>query len=371
MRGGIDQVYALAADMGGMGFISANHAEILHNNALINLHTIEAARQAGVKRYLYTSCACIYPEYLQTDAERDAPPRGGRLPGPAAGRVRLGEARHREALRVLPRATTGSRRASSASTTSTGPTAPTTAAARRPRPPSAARSPASTTAARSRSGATASRRRSFCYVDDCVEGIYRLMQSDHREPLNLGTDRMVTINELAEIITGDRRQAGHRHPAHRRPAGRPRPQLRQHPAARGPRLGAGDRPRAGARRDVPLDRVARPSQKRTPSWRRRRRSRDRGRSRRRPIPRVDILGVRVSAIDMTLALDEIERWIAEDEPALRVRHGRARRDGVAARPRAASDPQRVRAHDARRDADGLARAPRRRHAGCSACTGPT
>src|SRR4051812_25844924 len=55
MQGGIDHVYGLAADMGGMGFISAHHAEILHNNALINLHTLEAARLAGVSRYLYSS----------------------------------------------------------------------------------------------------------------------------------------------------------------------------------------------------------------------------------------------------------------------------------------------------------------------------
>ena len=54
--------------MGGMGFISAHHAQILHNNSLINLHTLEAARLNGVKRYLYTSSACVYPEYLQTDA---------------------------------------------------------------------------------------------------------------------------------------------------------------------------------------------------------------------------------------------------------------------------------------------------------------
>src|SRR5262245_16678995 len=66
---GIDEVYALAADMGGMGFISSHHAEILRNNALINLHTLEAARLNGIQRYLYTSSACIYPEYLQTDAD--------------------------------------------------------------------------------------------------------------------------------------------------------------------------------------------------------------------------------------------------------------------------------------------------------------
>ncbi len=65
---GMTEVYALAADMGGMGFISGNHAQILHNNSLINIHTLEAARQQGVKRYLYTSSACIYPEYKQLDA---------------------------------------------------------------------------------------------------------------------------------------------------------------------------------------------------------------------------------------------------------------------------------------------------------------
>ena len=54
---GVDHVYALAADMGGMGFISANHATILYNNSRINLHTIEGARQHGVKRYLYSSSA--------------------------------------------------------------------------------------------------------------------------------------------------------------------------------------------------------------------------------------------------------------------------------------------------------------------------
>src|SRR2546426_3350637 len=63
----VDEVYALAADMGGMGFIASHHAQILHNNTLINFHTLEAARTNGVKRYLYTSSACVYPEFLQTE----------------------------------------------------------------------------------------------------------------------------------------------------------------------------------------------------------------------------------------------------------------------------------------------------------------
>src|SRR5437588_5857042 len=64
---GIDHVYALAADMGGMGFISSNHGTIMRNNALIDLHTIDAARCNGVSRFLYASSACIYPEHLQEE----------------------------------------------------------------------------------------------------------------------------------------------------------------------------------------------------------------------------------------------------------------------------------------------------------------
>ncbi len=79
-QGGFDECYALAADMGGMGFISYHDAEILYHNALINLNTLEAARHAGIKRYLFTSSACVYPETLQQDAtarelaEQDAYP---------------------------------------------------------------------------------------------------------------------------------------------------------------------------------------------------------------------------------------------------------------------------------------------------------
>jgi len=65
----VDEVYALAADMGGMGYISFNNAIILRNNALINFHTLEAARTNSVKRYFYTSSACVYPEYRQMEVD--------------------------------------------------------------------------------------------------------------------------------------------------------------------------------------------------------------------------------------------------------------------------------------------------------------
>lgn len=65
----IDHMYALAADMGGIGFISANHATSLRNNALINIHTLEAARMNGASRCLFSSSACVYPDHPQSDAD--------------------------------------------------------------------------------------------------------------------------------------------------------------------------------------------------------------------------------------------------------------------------------------------------------------
>src|SRR5205085_717631 len=65
----IDEVYALAANMGGIGFIESHKAEIVRDSTLINIHSIEAARQNGVEHYLYTSSACIYPGYLQKDSD--------------------------------------------------------------------------------------------------------------------------------------------------------------------------------------------------------------------------------------------------------------------------------------------------------------
>src|SRR5262245_33270639 len=62
----IDEIYHLAADMGGIGYITSSHAEIAINNTLINAHTLQAARKNGVKRFLFSSSACIYPQYLQT-----------------------------------------------------------------------------------------------------------------------------------------------------------------------------------------------------------------------------------------------------------------------------------------------------------------
>jgi GDP-D-mannose 3', 5'-epimerase len=196
---GVDQVYALAADMGGMGFISSNHATILHNNALINLHTIEAARLHGVNRYLYSSSACIYPEHLQADAdvaplrEEDAYPAN---PQDAYGWEKLISERLCEYYAGEWGMATRTVRFHNVY----GPYG-TYDGGREKAPAAICRKVAQAEPGGSvEIWGDGEQTRSFCYVDDCIEGIYRIMQSDYSAPLNLGTDRMVTINELARIV---------------------------------------------------------------------------------------------------------------------------------------------------------------------------
>jgi len=197
----IDEVYALAADMGGMGFISNHHAQILYNNSLINLHTLEAAKTNNVKRYLYTSSACIYPEHLQevTDVkplkESDAYPA---QPQDAYGWEKLISEilcmHYRNDYGIETRTVRFHNIFGEKGTWEGG---------REKAPAAMCRKIAEAKL----SGKTdieiwgdGEQTRSFCYIDDCVEGIYRLMRSDFSEPLNLGQDRMVTINELADIV---------------------------------------------------------------------------------------------------------------------------------------------------------------------------
>jgi nucleoside-diphosphate-sugar epimerase len=195
----IDQVYALAADMGGMGFISANHATILRNNALINIHTLEAARMNGVSRYLFSSSACVYPDHLQADAnvvplrEEDAYPAS---PQDAYGWEKLVAER-------LCQAYTGEFGLDTRIVrfhNIYGPNG-TYDGGREKVPAALCRK-----VALAEPGGVidiwgdGEQTRSFCYVDDCVEGICRLMDSDYNQPLNLGSEEIVTINELARMI---------------------------------------------------------------------------------------------------------------------------------------------------------------------------
>jgi nucleoside-diphosphate-sugar epimerase len=196
---GVQQVYALAADMGGMGFISSNHATILRNNGLINLHTIEAARVQGVSRYLFSSSACVYPDYLQTDAEVTPLKEGDAYP--ASPQDAYGwEKLLTERLCLYYRAEFGLETRIVRFHNIYGPYG-TYDGGREKAPAALCRKVAMAEPGGSiEVWGDGEQTRSFCYIHDCVEGIYRLMQSDYPEPLNLGTEEMVSINELAQII---------------------------------------------------------------------------------------------------------------------------------------------------------------------------
>jgi len=197
----IDDVYALAADMGGMGFISSNHATILHNNILINTHTFESARINNVKRIFYTSSACVYPEYRQMDAsieplrEEEAYPA---QPQDAYGWEKLITERlamhYQEDFGLETRIVRFHNIFGPLGTWDGG---------REKAPAAMCRKVAYAKLTGNHEveiWGDGEQTRSFCYIDDCVEGIRRLMESEHTEPINLGQDRMVTINQLVDII---------------------------------------------------------------------------------------------------------------------------------------------------------------------------
>ena len=196
---GIDEVYNLAANMGGIGYITQAKAEVMRDNVLINTHMIEASRINKIKRYFFSSSACIYPTYRQKDSnvqglkEIDVYPadadteygweklfaerlcnnyyhdfgleirvarfhniygpeeiyEGGREKSPAAICRKVAEAEDGGVIEIW---------------------------------------------------GDGKQTRSYCYIDDCIEGICRLMDSDYGQPINIGTDRLVSIDKLADIV---------------------------------------------------------------------------------------------------------------------------------------------------------------------------
>jgi nucleoside-diphosphate-sugar epimerase len=198
--GGIDEVYGLAANMGGIGFIETNKAVIVRDNTLINLNSIEAARANGAKRYLYTSSACIYPGYLQK--QTDLSPLKEEDAYPADAEDGYGwEKLYMERICRHYREDFGLETRVARFHNIFGPLG-TYDGGREKSPAAICRK-----VALAADGDTievwgdGEQTRSYCYIDDCVEGIHRLMRSDHRDPLNVGQDRMISINELVEIVS--------------------------------------------------------------------------------------------------------------------------------------------------------------------------
>jgi nucleoside-diphosphate-sugar epimerase len=197
---GVEEVYHLAADMGGIGYINFHHADSARNNVLISTHLLEASRLAGVSRFFFSSSACVYPQYrqktpdvtpLREDDVQPADPdegygweklfteklcqyylkdyglqtrvarfhnvygplgtyQGGREKAPAAICRKVALAKNEDEIEVW---------------------------------------------------GDGQQTRSFMYIDDCVAGIFRLIRSEYHHPLNLGSDRLVTIDQLVDIVS--------------------------------------------------------------------------------------------------------------------------------------------------------------------------
>lgn len=198
---GMDKVYHFSANMGGIGFITSVGADLMHDNVLMNTYMLEASRQIKVKKFLFSSSACIYPTYRQTDPdvkglkEEDAYPAD---PDNFYGWEKLFTEKVCEAyqrdygldIRIVryhniygPEGTyKGGREKSPAALC---------------RKVAQAHNPGTITI-----WGDGKQTRSYCYIDDAVKGTIMLMESDYDKPMNIGSERLITIDELADIIIG-------------------------------------------------------------------------------------------------------------------------------------------------------------------------
>ena len=197
---GINKVYTLAANMGGIGFITFHKADVMRDNVLINVNMAEASKRAGVKRLFFSSSACIYPISKQESPEviplkeSDAYPAD---PDNEYGWEKIFSERIYQNyyqdygldIRIAryhniygPEGTYEGGREKS--------------------PAAICRKVALTkNGDKIQIWGDGKQTRSFCYINDCLEGTYKLMESDCKEPLNIGSDRLITINELVDIVS--------------------------------------------------------------------------------------------------------------------------------------------------------------------------
>ena len=196
---GIDRVFTFAANMGGIGFITSVFADVMYDNVLINTYMIDACVQNKVKRLLYSSSACVYPNYKQTEAEvaglkeEDAYPAD---PNEAYGWEKLFTEEmiksYQQDYGLDARIVRFHNIYGEEGTYKGGREKAPAALCRKV----AEESDPGTIEIWGDGKAT----RSFCHIDDCVRGLIALMESDYDKPINLGSDRLISVDELADII---------------------------------------------------------------------------------------------------------------------------------------------------------------------------
>jgi len=193
---GCQHVYNLAADMGGMGFIVSNQAVLLYNNTMISFNMLEAARQNGAKRYFYSSTACVYNEALQMDPSN--PGLTEDMAWPARPQDTYGlEKLYAEEMAISYQKDFPIKTRIARYHNVYGPRG--TWKGGREKVPAAFCRKAVVSTTEFEVWGDGLQTRSFMYIDDCVEGSIRIMLSDCKEPLNLGTDEMVDMNEFARL----------------------------------------------------------------------------------------------------------------------------------------------------------------------------
>lgn len=195
----IDQVYNLAADMGGIGYITSSLADIARNNILINAHMLEASREHGVRRFLFSSSACVYAGYKQDSAnvtplrEEDSHPAD---PEAGYGWEKL----FSEQLCRYYRHDFGFETRIVRFHNVYGPLG-TYEGGKEKAPAAISRKVALTPdGGEIEVWGDGQQTRSFMWIDDCVEGLVRLMASDYHAPLNLGTEELVTVDKLVDMV---------------------------------------------------------------------------------------------------------------------------------------------------------------------------
>jgi len=198
---GFDEVYQLAADMGGGGFVfrGENDADIMHNSGLINLNILEACQKGNVKRIFYSSSACIYPEYNQLDPDNPKTAEDSAYPADPDSEYgweklfseRLYLAFHRNfgmEVRIARYHNVFGPEGSWNDGREKAPAAMCRKVAEVPE------------GGIIEMWGDGKQTRSFLYIDECLEGSIRLMRSDWTGPVNIGSEEMVTINQLARIV---------------------------------------------------------------------------------------------------------------------------------------------------------------------------
>ena len=203
LKGGFDQVYQLAADMGGAGYIFTgdNDATVMYNSSSINLNVLEAIRQLKIPKVFYSSSACIYPEHNQLDPDNpkcDEASAYPAFPDSDYGWEKLFSERlyaaYQRNFGIKTHVARFHNIFGEEGTWRGGKEKVPAAICRK--------------VAEAKDGGEidiwgdGKQTRSFLYIDECVEAVFRLMHSEFSGPVNVGSEEMVTINQLAEIVIG-------------------------------------------------------------------------------------------------------------------------------------------------------------------------